>query len=140
RPMSTATSDESRASNASCAANRKAYESAHPPAMLAHTTHKSAPSNRRERRDLRRLTRSTENEPLSSYGREERLGKLLANAADQNIEHVRIAIRIARVDVFHELSAAHDTTCVMHQDGENPIFVRGQLERLSVTVETSGVR
>ena len=57
--------------------------------------------------------------------------QLLADAGDEHLDRVRIAVEILIVDMLDQLGAADHLALVVHQIAEQLIFLRGQLHRLA---------
>ena len=57
--------------------------------------------------------------------------ELLADAGDEHFDGVRIAVEILVVDMLDQLGAADHLALVVHQIGQELIFLRGQLHRLA---------
>src|SRR5690606_37723012 len=57
--------------------------------------------------------------------------QLLADAGDENLDRVRIAVEILVIDVLDQLGSADHLALVVHQVAEQLVFLRGQLDRLS---------
>src|SRR5687767_14341800 len=57
--------------------------------------------------------------------------QLLADAGDEDLDGVGIAVEILVVDVFDQLGAADHLALVMHQVAEQLVLLRGQLDRLA---------
>ena len=64
--------------------------------------------------------------------------ELLAQASDEDFDRVRIAIEILVVKMLDDLAARDDPPAMVHQIGEQPIFMRGQLYRLAVDRHAPG--
>src|SRR5262245_39881619 len=58
--------------------------------------------------------------------------ELFANPSDEDLDRVRVAVEILIVEMLDELSARHDTAGVMHQIGEQSVFMRGQPDWIAV--------
>src|SRR5262249_20182857 len=66
--------------------------------------------------------------------------ELLANPSDEDLDGVGVAIKILIVKVLDQLGARHHAAGVMHEIGEQPIFVRGELDRIAVYRDAAGAR
>ena len=66
--------------------------------------------------------------------------ELLAQTADEDLDGVGIAVEILVVEMLDDLAARDDPPRVMHQIGEQPIFVAGQLDRDAVDGHAAGAR
>src|SRR3954463_7440437 len=58
--------------------------------------------------------------------------ELLADAGDEHLDGVRIAVEILIVNMLDQLGAADHLALVVHQIRKQFIFLRGQLDRLAV--------
>src|SRR5690606_1029953 len=58
--------------------------------------------------------------------------QLLADAGDEDLDGVRIAVEVLVVDVLDQFGAADHLALVVHQVAEQLVFLRGQLARLAV--------
>ena len=59
-------------------------------------------------------------------------GKLLAQASDEHLDSVRIAIEVLLVQMLDEFCPGNDAGAMQHEISEHAIFMRGKLHRLSV--------
>src|SRR5689334_8556897 len=66
--------------------------------------------------------------------------ELLANPSDEYLDGVGIAIEILVVKVLDQLRARHHAAGVMHEIGEQPIFMRGELDRIAVHRDAPSAR
>ncbi|EGE60812.1 peptidase [Rhizobium etli CNPAF512] len=57
---------------------------------------------------------------------------LFAQAADEDLDRVGVAVEILVVHVLDQFGSRDDLAHVMHEIGKQPIFVRGQLQRRAV--------
>src|SRR5690242_17754129 len=64
--------------------------------------------------------------------------QLLANAADEHFDRIRIAIEILIVKMFNQLRARHHATGMMHQIRKQSIFVACKFDRVPVDRNTAG--
>src|SRR3972149_9366834 len=51
--------------------------------------------------------------------------ELAAQAADEYLDGVRIAVEVLAVDVLGQLGARHDLALVVHQGGQQAVFLGG---------------
>src|SRR5262249_27005942 len=58
--------------------------------------------------------------------------ELLANAADEDFDRVRVAVEILVVEMLDQLGARYHAAGVMHQIGQQAVLVRGELDRVAV--------
>src|SRR4029077_16917549 len=64
--------------------------------------------------------------------------QLLANPSDEDLDGVGVAIKILIVKMLDQLRARHHAAGVMHEIGEQPIFMRGELDRIAVHRDAPG--
>src|SRR6185436_1396509 len=64
--------------------------------------------------------------------------ELLANPSDEDLDGVGIAIKVLVVEMLDQLGARHHATCVVHEIGEQPIFMRRELDRIAVDRDAPG--
>src|SRR5258708_4474386 len=55
--------------------------------------------------------------------------ELLADAADEHLDGVGVAVEILVVEMLDQLGTRDHAAGVVHQVGEQPILVRGELDR-----------
>ena len=55
--------------------------------------------------------------------------ELTAQASDENFDRIRVAIEILIVKMLDDFRAGNDPPLMMHEIGEQPVFVRGELDR-----------
>ena len=56
--------------------------------------------------------------------------ELLAQPADEDFDRVGIAVEVLLVEMLDDLGARDDAAGVMHQIGQEPVLVAGELDRL----------
>ena len=111
--------------------------SAIPVAMRMITVHAVAHKNKRTASELARIGRRQQiTEP--SHRLNDIHAELLADAPDEDLNRIRIAIKILIVEMFDQFGARHDPTGVMHEIGQQPVFVRGKLHRIAVDRNPAG--
>src|SRR5690242_18587996 len=59
-------------------------------------------------------------------------GYFLAQAANEHLDRVRVAVEVLLVEVLDQLRARHDAAVVVHHVGEQAVLVRGELDLLAV--------
>src|SRR5258705_13805206 len=64
--------------------------------------------------------------------------QLLANPSDEHLDGVGIAIKVLVVKMLDQLRARHHAAGMMHEIGEQPIFVRGELDRIAIHRDAPG--
>src|SRR3982751_1791311 len=101
------------------------------------TVHAAAEKNRRSASELARIGRGEKiTEP--AHGLNHVDAELLANAADENLDRVGIAIEVLIVEMLDQFRARHHAAGMMHQIGEQPVFVRGELDRVAIDGDAAG--
>src|SRR5688500_4847714 len=65
-------------------------------------------------------------------GRDHIRSELLPDARDENLDRVGIAVEILVVNMLDQLGTGNDLALVMHQIGEQFIFLGGELHRLPI--------
>src|ERR1700720_4478949 len=58
--------------------------------------------------------------------------ELLADAADEDLDRVGVTVKILVVEMLDQLGARDHAAGVVHQIGEQPVFVRGELDRIAI--------
>src|SRR3954462_11673626 len=101
------------------------------------TVHAAAEKNRRSARELARIG-WCEEITESAHGLNHVDAELLANAADENLDRVGIAVEVLVVEMLDQFRARHHAAGMMHQKGEQPVFVRGELDRIAVDGDAAG--
>src|SRR5829696_8290826 len=103
------------------------------------TVQAAAEKNRRSASELARIGRGEEITE-SAHRLDHVDAQLFADAADENLNGIRIAIEVLVIKVLDEFRARHHAAGMMHEIGEQPIFVRGQLDRITVDSDSAGAR
>src|SRR5215831_5351074 len=93
---------------------------------------------RRSASELARITRRREEIAEPAYGLDDLDAKLLADAADEHLDSVRVAVEVLVVQVLDQLGARHDTSGVVHQVGEQAVLVGCELDRIAVHRHAAG--
>src|SRR5690242_11959219 len=62
----------------------------------------------------------------------------LAKASDKHLDRVGIAVEILVVEMPDDLGARHDPPGMVHQVGEQPVFVRGEPDGVAVDADAPG--
>src|SRR3990170_3527250 len=94
--------------------------------------HAAADANSRKARELGLIWMVREAIAKPPDGLDQIYGKLLAQAPDEHLDRVRVAIEILLVEMLDELGAGDDALPVQHEIMEHPVFVGGELDRLPV--------
>src|ERR1700749_5317876 len=103
------------------------------------STQADAEKNSRTASELRRMLRSL----CSRGGRRQQISEapdglddvdiqLFADAADEHLDGVGVAVEVLVVEMLDELGARDHAAGVVHQIGQQAILVRGELDRRAV--------
>ena len=111
-----------------------------------------AETNRRSASELARILRES-NRPRAgimrragkqiaeaAHGLDDLDAELLADAADEHFDGVGVAVEVLVVEMLDQFGARHHAPGVMHQIGEQPVFVAGELDRIAVDRDAPGAR
>src|SRR5215510_15804818 len=100
-----------------------------------------AERNRRSARELARIPstciRWREQISEATHSLNDFDAKFLADTPDEHFHGIRVAIEILIVKVLDQFRARYDAAGMMHQVGEQPVFVAGQLDRVAVDRDAS---
>src|SRR5882757_6680808 len=88
-----------------------------------------AEKNSRSASELRRIARRREEIAQPPHRLDDVDAELLADAADEDLDGVGIAVEVLVVEMLDQLAARHHPAGMMHEIGQEPIFVGGQLDR-----------
>src|SRR5262245_10649673 len=66
--------------------------------------------------------------------------QLLANATDKDLDRIGVAIEVLVVEMLDQLRARYDAAGMVHEVGQQPIFVRRQLHRIAVDADPACAR
>ena len=64
--------------------------------------------------------------------------ELLADAADEHLDGVGVAVEILVVEMLDQFGARHHAPGVVHEIGQQPVFVRGHLDRVAGHADPAG--
>ena len=64
--------------------------------------------------------------------------ELLADAADEHLDGVGVAVEVLIVEMLDQFGARDHAAGMMHQVGEQPVFVAGELDRIAVDRDAAG--
>src|SRR5262245_6841066 len=67
-------------------------------------------------------------------------GDLFAQAANEDLDRVAIAIEVLLIEMLDQLRARDNTAAVMHEIGEEAVFMGRELDLLSVAGDTRRLR
>src|SRR4029079_11237491 len=103
------------------------------------SVHAAAEANSLNARELSLIVRVREAvaEPADSL--DEIDGKLLAQASDEHLDGVGVAVEILLVEMLDQLGARDDALPVHHEISEHAIFVGGELDRAAVQRHPRGL-
>src|ERR1700722_1040417 len=104
------------------------------------TVHTVAETNRRSASELARIARRGEQIAEPAHGLDHVDAELLADAADEDLDGVRVAVEILVIEMLDQLGARDDAAGVVHQVGEQAVLVRGELDRSAVDGDAAGAR
>ena len=66
--------------------------------------------------------------------------ELLADAADEHLDRIGVAVEVLIVEMLDQFGARDHASRMMHQIGQQPILVRGHLDRIAGHADPSGAR
>src|ERR1700752_4399909 len=87
-----------------------------------------AEKNSRSASELARIGRGKQ-VAEAAHGLDHVDAELAADAADEDLDRVGVAVEILVVEVLAQLGARDHAAGMMHEIGEQPVFVRGELDR-----------
>ena len=93
--------------------------------------------NRRSASELARIGRR-EQITEAAHGLDHVDAELLADAADEHLDGIEVAVEILVVEMLDQFGARHHAAGVMHQIGQQPVLVRGELDRIAVDGDAAG--
>src|SRR5215510_5881768 len=101
------------------------------------STQAAAVANSRKARELVRIAFR---EPVAqaANGLDHVGWDFLAQPPDEHLDGIGVAIKILLIKMLDQLGARDDAIVMVHQVGEQPILVRGKLDRLAVKRDASG--
>src|SRR4051794_13648951 len=73
-----------------------------------------------------------------AHGLDDVDAELLADPADEHLDGVAVAVEILVVEMLDEFGARDDAAGMVHQVGEQPVFVTGKLDRIAVDSDAAG--
>src|ERR1700676_2774525 len=101
------------------------------------TVQVAAEKNRRSASELARIGRR-EQIAEAADGLDDVDPELLADTADEDLDRVGVAVEILVVEMLDQLGARHHAAGMVHQIGEQPILVRGHLDRIAGYADPTG--
>src|SRR5215510_2627950 len=135
--MTTARNSEMRASKAITTSWRYRSKMIHPATASTSRTHAAAVTNRRSASELGFIDGEAVAKP--PYGLDHVGRDLLAQAADEHLDGVGVAVEVLLVEVLDQLAAGHHALVVVHEIGEQPVLVRGELDGLAIEGDAGGL-
>src|SRR5712671_1706849 len=97
-----------------------------------------AEKKRRRASELRRIARRREQVAEPAYGLDDVDAELLANAADEDLDGVGVAVEVLVVKMLDQLAARDHAAGMVHEVGQQPILVTGELDRVAVDGHAAG--
>src|ERR1700687_5451332 len=97
-----------------------------------------AEKKRRRASELRRIARRGEQIAEPAHGLDDVHAELLADAADEDLDGVGVAVEVLVVEMLDQLAARDPAASVMHEIGEQTILVAGELDRIAVDGHAAG--
>src|SRR4051794_3860066 len=58
--------------------------------------------------------------------------ELFSNTADEYLDRIGVAIEVLVVEMFDQFGTRHHAAGMVHEIGQQPVFVRGQLDRIAI--------
>src|SRR4249919_1788887 len=97
-----------------------------------------ADRKRRSASELARITRRREEIAQPAHGLDDFDAQLLADAADEHLDGVGVAVEVLVVEMLDEFGAGDHAAGVVHKVGEQAVFVAGELDRIAVDADAAG--
>src|SRR5262247_3811084 len=97
-----------------------------------------AEKNSRRASELRRIARWSEQIAKPAHGLDDIDAELFANAADEHLDGVGVAVEVLVVEMLDQFAARYHAAGMVHQIREQPVFVRGELDRIAVDAHATG--
>src|ERR1700681_4353606 len=111
-----------------------------PAARSATALHSVAATIRRTASELSRIAGFDDPVTETANGLDQVGRDLLAQAPDEDLDRVRVAVEILVVEMLDQLGARDDAVAVVHEIFEHLVFVRGQLDRITVNGDATRFR
>src|SRR5215475_11505910 len=109
-----------------------------PVATRLTTVHAVADRNRRSASELARIGRGRQQITEAAHGLDDLDAELLANAADENLDGIGIAVEILVVEMLDEFRARYHATRMVHQVRQQPILMGSELDRRAAHSDPPG--
>src|SRR5215470_1028446 len=92
-------------------------------------------------RNARELVLITLREPVAQAANGlDHIGRdLFSQPSDEDLDGVGVAVEILLIKMLDKLGARNDAVVVMHEVGKQPVFMRGELDRLPVQGDARGL-
>src|ERR1051325_2678486 len=122
---------------------RNAFDRMSPPATSASTVHTAAAAIRRKASELSLIAlgrRIVETIAQTAHGLDQVGVEFLAQAADEHLDRIGVAVEILLIEVLDEFGARHDLSLVMGKIGQQTVFQARQLHRVAVDSDAAGTR
>src|SRR5665811_2074785 len=101
--------------------------------------HAAAEANSLKARDLGPIFGVREAVAQPPDGLDEVDGKLLAQTPDEHLDRIGVPVEVLLVEMLDELGAGDDALAMHHQIMKHTIFVRGELDRLTLDRHARGL-
>src|SRR5258708_29607422 len=98
-----------------------------PVATRMTTVHAVADKNRRSASELARIGRGRQQITEAAHGLDDLDAELLADTADKHLDGIGIAVEVLVVKMLDKFRARHHAARMVHQVGQQPVLVRGEL-------------
>src|SRR6266436_3196645 len=100
-----------------------------PVATRITTVHAVAYKNRRSASELARIGWRRQQITEAAHGLDDLDAELLADTADKHLDGIGIAVEVLVVKMLDKFGARHDAPRMVHQVGQQPVLMRGELDR-----------
>src|SRR5882762_6524255 len=97
-----------------------------------------ADTNSRSASELARIGGGCEKVAEAAHGLDDLDAELLADAPDEDLDGVGIAVEVLVVEMLDQFGARHHPPGVMHQVGQQAVFVGGELDRRAIDGDAPG--
>src|SRR5215212_1485609 len=98
------------------------------------TVQAAADKNKRSASELVRIWHVQEvAEP--AHGLDHVHAELFSNSTDKYLDRIGVAIEVLVVEMFDQFGARYNASGMVHEIGQQPVFVRSQLDRIAVDAD-----
>src|SRR5215468_7035791 len=97
-----------------------------------------AERNSRSASELARIARRSEEITEPADGLDDFDAELLADADDEHLDGVGVAVEVLVVEMLDQFGAGDDAPGMVHQVGQQAILVRSELDRIAVHGDPAG--